>query len=236
MNKWNKIWNSKGLPNDKYLNLQGLITANGFDTGVGSYDEQKWRKLVLDFYKRNSLTEKSNILEIGCGSGAFIYALNEIISSNYYGLDYSSNLIKIARLAVPNGKFKQAEASSNIFNDIEFDIVFSHSVFQYFSSIDYAYDVIEKWVKKIKSGGTFALLDLNDADKEANYHNERMQSYINPEEYYQSYEGLNHLFFNIEDLKHFLRSCNMKNIEIFPHAVQEYGKAKFRLNISCKKM
>ena len=94
--------------------------------------------MVLDFLNRTKLNEAANVLELGCGSGAFIFALNELVQARYYGLDYSSNLIDIARLALPEADFIASEASAPVFDDISFDIVFSHSVFQYFPNLDYA--------------------------------------------------------------------------------------------------
>jgi len=55
-------------------------------------------------------------------------------------------------------------------------------VFQYFPSMVYAEDVITMWCKKIKQGGKLVLLDINDKEKEDDYHNERMLAYRNPAE------------------------------------------------------
>ena len=71
MDKWQSIWSKKELASNSTQSLNDLIVANGFDTGVGNYDEDKWREMVLDFLKRTNFTEKASILELGCGSGAF---------------------------------------------------------------------------------------------------------------------------------------------------------------------
>ena len=235
MNNWNDIWNSKSIPQSEYTNLQSLIAANGFDTGVGSYNEKNWQKLVTDFYKRTNIKKDQNILELGCGSGAFLFSLNRLINAEYFGIDYSPNLIKIAKSVLPNGSFKVAEANSTNFVHIKFDVIFSHSVFQYFPSISYANEVLKIWTKKIKDGGRLVLLDLNDKSKEENYHKNRMEAYRNPKEYYDTYKGLNHLFFKIEDLKKTLTYLGMQDIEIFPHAISDYGNASFRFNLICYK-
>jgi len=57
--------------------------------------------MVVDFLNRTKLNETANVLKLGCGSGGFIFVLNELVQARYYGLDYSSNLIDIARLALP---------------------------------------------------------------------------------------------------------------------------------------
>ena len=50
------------------------------------------------FLMRTKLKKDQNLLEIGCGSGAFLVIAK--ISINYYGFDY--NQIKIAKKALPN--------------------------------------------------------------------------------------------------------------------------------------
>ncbi len=235
MKNWKSIWANKELATDSTLSLNDLISVNGFDTGVGNYSEDKWNKMVTDFVKRTNFTKNSSILEIGCGSGAFLFSLNELVKANYFGLDYSPGLINIAKIALPSANLALAEAKSTVFEDVNFDVIFSHSVFQYFPSIKYAEDVIINWSKRIKQGGKLVLLDINDKEKEDSYHNERMLAYRNPTEYYETYEGLSHLFFNKLNLIEILKKCGMNRIEIFPHAIADYGNSKFRFNIICIK-
>jgi len=235
MDNWKQIWSKKQLSSTQHGSLHDLIVAAGFDTGVGSYDEDSWRKMVVDFLNRTKLNEAANVLELGCGSGAFIFALNELVQARYYGLDYSSSLIDIAKIALPEARLVATEANSSVFDDIWFDIIFSHSVFQYFPSLDYADAVIEKWCKTIKKDGILVLLDLNDKNYEDDYHNGRKLAYTNPADYYDNYKGLEHLFFDKENLINTLKLCGMKRIEFFHHAVADYGNAKFRFNIICVK-
>ena len=236
MDNWKIIWSKKNLELNSYKSLNNLIEANGFDTGFGNYTEVKWRELVYDFYKRVNFNKNANVLELGCGSGAFLFTLNELVEANFYGLDYSPSLIQIAKNAVPNAHLAANEARSKAFNDIHFDVIFSHSVFQYFPDTQYAEDVITNWCNKIKKGGKFVLLDINDKEKEEDYHNERMQTYENPDEYFNMYKGLRHLFFDKTYLKEIFKKCGMNGIEIFPHAVADYGISRFRFNIICTKI
>jgi hypothetical protein len=79
------------------------------------------------------------------------------------------------------------------------------------------------------------LLDLNDKNHEDNYHSERMLAYTSSDDYYDTYKGLEHLFFDKASLVSKLKACGMTSIECFDHAVIDYGNAKFRFNISCVK-
>lgn len=229
--KWQQIWNTKTLASDSELSLASLIKADGFDTGVGSYSPEKWLLMVRDFIDRVELSKNDMLLEIGCGSGAFIYAANKIINAKYYGLDYSKSLIDIANKVMPKCSFSVAEANSIPFEHCNFDVIVSHSVFHYFKNKEYAFDVIKGANQRLTKGGKLCLLDLNDKFFEATYHYERKLTYRIPEDYEKTYKGLEHLFFDKQELEDYLYSLGFSSVKFFPHAVKEYGNSKFRFNI-----
>lgn len=56
-------------------------------------------------------SDKKRVLEIGCGGGAALKALSFINDKlEIYGIDYSQNLIKLAKRAIKNGNFVCDEA------------------------------------------------------------------------------------------------------------------------------
>ena len=61
-------------------------------------------------------TEKASVLELGCGSGAFLFPLNELVKASYFGLDYSPSLINIAKIALPKAHLVATEAKSSVFD------------------------------------------------------------------------------------------------------------------------
>ena len=233
--KWKSIWSKKEQLKDKNISLDSLIKADGFDTGVGSYTSEKWKLMVADFCNRLEIKDTDNVIELGCGSGAFIFAANDICKANWFGIDYSESLINTAKKAIPDGNFIVDEALNESFSEIEFDVVFSHSVFQYFPNKAYAENVLKLWCSKLKKGGFLVLLDINDAIKEETYHLERAKEYSSLEEYEENYKGLSHLFFDKVVLTDFLSGIGMLGFEFFPHKVPEYGNSKFRFNLICKK-
>ena len=233
--KWKQIWEKKSIKVDSDISLKKLISLNGFDTGVGSYDEENWLKMVSDFCFRAPVFENSKILEVGCGCGAFLYQINQIKNADLYGIDYSKSLIKIAKMAIPQGKFQVGEANKLLFSSTEFDIIFSHSVFHYFPNHQYVDEVLALLCTQIKSGGKLLLLDLNDANMEDTYHSDRMREYNSPADYAKTYKNLSHLFFDKQSLSQRLETLGMWKIEFFSHAASDYGNSKFRFNLICTK-
>lgn len=233
--KWQKIWSEKKQVKDKNISLGSLIEADGFDTGVGSYTPKSWEMMVTDFCNRVKIKDTDNVIEIGCGSGAFIYAANDICKANWYGIDYSESLIRTAKNAIPNGTFIVDEAVNQNFSETLFDVAFSHSVFHYFPNKDYAEACLKIWCSKLKTNGHLVLLDINDSKKEQTYYSGRAKKYCSREEYEKNYMGLNHLFFDKIELTSFLTNIGMSAFEFFPHKVSDYGNAEFRFNLSCKK-
>ena len=63
---WQKVWNNRKTNfSDTDDLLQQLILANGFDTGVGDYSIQDWKKLTSFITKEFGLSINSNVFEIG---------------------------------------------------------------------------------------------------------------------------------------------------------------------------
>ena len=78
-NRWENIWSKKTIPNFDKITLRDLILANGYDNGIGSYSESTWRLMVSDLCGMTELQSGEKVLELGCGSGAVLFALNEIV-------------------------------------------------------------------------------------------------------------------------------------------------------------
>ena len=228
-NKWKKIWVNKNLPTD--CSLQDMIFANGFNTNFGYYSETQYRKLVSDFYDRTKFKKNSNVLDLGCGSGVFLFLLKDIINSKYYGIDYSPGLINNAKKIMPTGSFLCDDIISKNFNHITFDIIFSHSVFNYFPNKKYVDEVIDIWSKKLNPGGKLILMDLNNVKIKKQYHSQRIKLYKNEKQYVADYKGLNHFFFNQELLKIKLNKLNITDVRFFPNSILNYKNSKFRFNL-----
>jgi ubiquinone/menaquinone biosynthesis C-methylase UbiE len=232
--KWKQIWEQKNVVRSNDDLLDALVKANGFDGGFGNYSTLDYFRMVENLVQRLGIKENSKVLEIGCGSGALLYAIAKISSAKIYGYDYSKSLISEARRYV-NGQFEVSEAIHCPFQDIPFEFVISHSVFQYFPSKKYALEVVTLMAGLIQQGGKLAIYDLNNSDKEHEYHALRRQAYEDPAAYDDKYKDLNHLFFDKDELILWLNNLGFKDINFPENLSSSYENSTFRFNVCATK-
>lgn len=228
MTNWKEIWSSrKSIQGNTSLSM--LINMDGFDSGAGNFSEKIWREYVLSFCKKNSIQNTDTIFEVGCGSGAFLYPLY-LESCIVGGLDYSASLLDVAARVMPKGKFSLIEASHlNI--EEQFDIVFSHSVFQYFETLDYAKKVLEKMI--LKSKYKVIILDAPDKLMQEEAYRIRRGA-LTASEYDQKYTGLNHLFYEKKWFEKIAIDNNCR-IEFYTQCISGYLNSEFRFNVVINK-
>ncbi len=69
---WQKVWESRKLTTHGSVQEQ-LIRANGFDSGVGEVDIDRYTHFVNYYSELINLKPGESVFEVGCGSGAFLY-------------------------------------------------------------------------------------------------------------------------------------------------------------------
>ena len=230
-NAWSKIWSRRAVDEGASDILSALIQANGFDTGAGCYANDDWLEMVAGAARRARLTRQSRVLEIGCGSGAFLYALRAIVGCPVAGIDYSESLIRSALKHVPEGEFVVSEAVDIPFPNSFFDAIFSHSVFQYFPDERYAEKVCATAQAKLRRNGAFCVLDVNDKQCEARFHEERSRLFGDPTAYAQKYADLPHMFYDKDQFCRMLREVGFEQVGPFPHDAKRYANRHFRFNV-----
>lgn len=114
----------------------------------------------------NNLEDKQSILEIGCGTGRILAALERRLpSANLWGIDVAEEQIRDAqtRLKSVNLESKDLLAffeEEGVQRIGKFDLVFAHSVTQYFPSKEYFFEVLREATKLLRSGGVLCLIDV----------------------------------------------------------------------------
>lgn len=84
-----------------------------------------WTPVAQELISRYGLTNKSKILDIGCGKGFLLFEISEIIPGiEIYGIDISNYAIENAHPEVKNS-LTVGNATKLKFNDNYFDLAFS---------------------------------------------------------------------------------------------------------------
>ena len=160
---WNKIWNKKYSKSESYSHINA-----GFDF----LSIVQWKNLVKIFTDLLIIKKDSQILDVGCGEGAFLEQIKQYKSVS--GIDLSENAIfKInTKMKVD---FKVSQVNNLPFDDNSFDTVICFSIFHYLESINYSKQVINELIRVTKPLGQILIGDINDFDKKELYFSTRIK-------------------------------------------------------------
>lgn len=104
---------------------------------LSSRYDSRWRDYVIASVQatlqRLDLTEGNRILDIGCGTGVLLAELSRAVpNAALTGIDMSAEMLDVARQRLGRAAdLRQAAAESLPFDDAEFDVVISTSVFHF---------------------------------------------------------------------------------------------------------
>ena len=107
------------------------------------------------------------ILEIGCGNGLLLRALDEVLSKSngeysLFGTDISGSLL--AQIPSSNSfNLEIAPANRQPHKSNSFDLVILHGVVQYFEDYSYLASVVDEIHRVLVPGGAMLLLDVPNA-------------------------------------------------------------------------
>lgn len=233
-NRWKNIWEKKGLENidlqrDEFQVFCDLKKADGFDVNVNN--EQAYFKAFYDewvktYEKLKEITENSihSVYEVGCGSGVNLYLFqNRIKGIRMGGIDYSQGLIDIAKGVVSGGDLVCGNAE-DMDTETKYDLVMADSVFQYFGSLEYAADVLNKMIRK--SDKAVYISEIHNVDLRDEWLEYRRKSM---EDYDRVYEGLDKLFFNKEWIINIARK-NDRQVLFSQSENPEYWNSRYVFN------
>lgn len=222
---WYNVWNRRNATENWVPSLENLISLDGFDTGAGKIETQDWREYTRKVAEKLEMRSEHSIYEVGCGAGAFLYALREIFDLKVGGNDYSLGLIEAARRALPGFDFKCIEAAE-IEVSTRDDYVISNSVFHYLE-LDYARNVLLKMLQKAIDG--VCVLEVPNIDTKKRAEALRRDT-LYSQSYNQKYAGLEHTYYGKDRFFNIAQALGMR-CEIFDGLMPNYVQNQYRFGV-----
>ncbi|QLE40068.1 amino acid adenylation domain-containing protein [Nostoc sp. C052] len=166
---WQQVFNNsysqqQTPTDDPTLNLAGW---NDSYTGepISQAAMQEWRDTTVA--QILELAPK-RVWEIGCGTGMLLFKVAPHCQ-HYLGTDFSSEALQYIEQHLKqqslNEKVTLKTSAANQFDNIEinaYDLVIINSVIQYFPSLDYFLQVLERAIKAVKTQGTIFIGDVRN--------------------------------------------------------------------------
>ena len=210
MNQWDRIWKNKNVEiaavEDKFKMFCNLKKADGFDTQeIPDYFEGFWQSWfeMADTIERICDGTLNSVYEVGCGSGVNLYMFSNMKNiKKLGGMDYSENLIRIAKDIFPSANLLCDEALNCPVQE-KYDLVLADSVFQYFYDVEYGMRVLEKmWEKANK---VVVITEVHDERRKEEHLKFRRQAVEN---YDEKYSGLDKTFYTVDMFEKFAEKVN----------------------------
>jgi SAM-dependent methyltransferase len=124
-------------------------------------DRRLFREIAL-FLGKEFLHERTDgeILEIGCGTGLVLGELSALLGCRWRlsGVDVSEEMLR--RVPVRDVRLYRSDARRIPCEAQQFDLIYAHSVVQYFDNESYLRQVIAECLRTLKTGGSLCFLDV----------------------------------------------------------------------------
>jgi ubiquinone/menaquinone biosynthesis C-methylase UbiE len=219
----------------KYSLKELLRLAGHLNSKTGSYDLRKWNSETKKIKQRIRVRE-GKLLEIGCGTGALLKKFEN--DFQIYGSDYSDQMLNVARIAIPKGKFNYEEASKIDYKKNFFDVIILFSTVQYFPDLQYFKKTLSKIKNQLKKNGILYIGEIIEKKKQFNF-NKFRKNQLTKKEFKEKYSGkenvnLKHFALDRTELINLIKS-SFKNIEIYDSIKRGKEQFFFRFDVYCKK-
>ena len=208
VNKWKNIWNNRksvDIETDNFMQIyETLKKTDWFDTIT--WNDAEWYYNAFynmrkedDEMIRNLVWDINSVYEVWCWSWAtlFLYK-NKYPDLKIGGIDYSHALSDTAKKILWNDVEITCDEAVNLNTSRKYDLVYSDSVFVYFTDIEYAKETLEKM--NLKANKAIMVTEVYDKAKEEECINYRKSQIENYEEKYKWLEKLFFYIFFFEDI------------------------------------
>jgi ubiquinone/menaquinone biosynthesis C-methylase UbiE len=228
--KWQTIWNNRNLVDleekkEAKEKMNALLSMDGFDSGTGSIQADNFSLFTENLIQRFQMKNNESVFEIGSGAGAFLFPFY-LYGMKVGGIDYSSVLINAARKLFQSDDF-QLQDALELDENTKYDYVVAFSVFFYFPNYEYANVVLEKMYRKARKG--ILILDVPNLQTKSECEIMRRGT-MDALEYAIKYDGLNHLYYNMDFFLKFAEQNKIQEIIIQRQNIRNYINNDFRFN------
>jgi len=127
-----------------YNKLANTYDENRFSNTYGKYINSQENKVIKKYLDKNNITKN---LDIACGTGRFLNFAN-------YGIDISSEMVKVSKDKFPSKKIIVSDAESMPFNDLFFNNALAFHLFMHLD-INQHERILNEVARVIKKDGYF---------------------------------------------------------------------------------
>ena len=209
--------------------MTDLLRLNGHYSPTSNIKIKDWNKYINFFIKKYKICNKDNVLEIGCGAGAFLFPLYKK-KINCFGADFSRELIRHCKKFLVSKNFYVRDAINlTVFKKRKYSFIFANSLFQYFPTQFYAKKVLDQIFNLTDEKTKIFLLDIPDKKKYNNWKLSVIKK-IGQKDFSIKYKNTKHRFY---DKNFFFDYCNKNKykIKISKQNLIKKENSKFRFNV-----
>ncbi len=156
---WQAVWSQKA----RELKEECPSVIDGYHF----ISEAEYHELISRVIVPMNLKAGQSLLECGCGSGAFLKAVDLACPGlNLFGVDYSVSMLEAARAKMPGAVFLSGDIRNlSALENESFDHSAAFAVLCYLNHLDEARQALDELVRVTRPGGCIFLGDTSDAGK-----------------------------------------------------------------------
>jgi len=164
--KGNVVNQYKSLSEEEKANyVKNVYEKRKTDEIYATSPDYNLRELEIDFIKQN--VKFGKVLDIGCGNGYTLISIAREFKSEYFGLDFSKNMLlgaeKLIKKFMPElesiPKFIQGDVRHLPFESNSFDCIISERCLLNLPSREMQYDTIKEIHRVLNNGGIYVMVE-----------------------------------------------------------------------------